>query len=275
MSDTETAAPEKPARSPWWGVQRFVYSMGLLAIFWLVFGQVLPPLLFGQEPAPPAPPVAEPVADIAPAPVVVEDIAPSRLALIEEKLATQEAEIASLKAALKTQAPGKEGPGLAALVAYGQLKDALLRGEAYSAPLEQLKKITAHQPPAQDALAPLARWADKGVATPAALAARFTALIPQALAGKDDDHFTRGLRALVSVRKTGEPVGADDEAILARGETRLAGGDVAQALHELSGLSADAKDALAAWRTDAQALLEARTQLDALQLTLTQEKPGE
>ena len=63
------------------------------------------------------------------------------------------------------------------------------------------------------------------------------------------------LADLVSVRRTGEVEGAGNEARVARAEARLAAGDLAAAVAEVSALSGPGDEAAADWLARARARL--------------------
>ena len=305
-------SPEtKPKRSPWWGVQRFVVCIGILGVFWVIFGQIVPRVAFKEalpaieadtadepsaeiiEDAPsphtdePSTTMPQPAAEQAqtPAPALPESPAPpaplvddTRLVKLEEKLIAQENEIAALKTALQAQATTtqtKVESTLSALIVYGQLKETVMRGEPYIAPLNQLKNLTLNNAQAQSTLAALAAYAEKGVATPARLSTPFPALITDALLARTDSRYAHSMSKLFSIRKVGEQPGIDDEAVLARAEAQLARDDVKAALDSIAQLSPPVKDVMKPWVQNAEQMLSARTQLDALQRALAQDHASE
>ena len=115
-------------------------------------------------------------------------------------------------------------------------------------------------------LAPIAPYADKGVAPASEITARFDSAARDALrasrgAVKDWwGRFWANLSSLFLVRRMGPMAGTSDEAILARAGDDVHAGNFAAALDELSALSAPAAKEMTPWTADAKA----RVDLDRL-----------
>jgi hypothetical protein len=86
----------------------------------------------------------------------------------------------------------------------------------------------------------------------------------------DRSSWLGNMRALIRIRKEGEPTGDDDESVIARIEAKLKKGDVANALKESEGLSSLASGFFAAWKDTATHYVSLHEALYALELDLTQ-----
>lgn len=215
----------------------------------------------------------------------VKKIDDEKLQLLEAKIAQQDAAISELKTKLETQlvqssttqiAVEKQAQNtLSALVVFGQMKESVLRGEAYSSQLNQLKTLIENNEKIEKIVTELALKADTGIVPVSELNIQFATLAKQAMASGDSDdnsawNYTRILHKFIAIRKVGEQSGTSDEAVLARAEIRLQKGDLLSALTELSELSAPAKEVFSVWSTKAQEFLDTRSNLDKLQLLITQ-----
>jgi uroporphyrinogen-III synthase len=115
----------------------------------------------------------------------------------------------------------------------------------------------------------LAPYAEKGVASRAALAAEFPAVAKAALADDlADDSFGQRvlgkLKGLVSLRRVGDVPGDTVEAKLARAETALNAGDIAKAVDLVKSLPPQVANATQAWLARAEAHLAAKQSIDQL-----------
>ncbi len=116
-------------------------------------------------------------------------------------------------------------------------------------------------------LARLTAGAENGLPTPATLQTRFAAAMDNALSPKSGA-WSEEMHTLVRIRKVGETQETDDEAVLARAETKLQRNDIAQAVKELDQLSPPTADGMAAWKKQATGYIDAKEALDALQVAL-------
>ena len=179
-------------------------------------------------------------------------------------LATASDRLAALEAAAEV-----DSRRAAELLAVGQLREAMNRGDPYRQALAAVTFTAGEAAPAE-ALAALARHADAGIATTPMLSARFPDVVNGIVeAGRADDgswvdQTVGRLRGIVTVRRIGEVNGASAEAVVARAERRLAAGDLAATVAELESLEAAMADAAAPWLAEAAARLEAERALDAL-----------
>lgn len=249
-----------------------LFIIGVLLIAWLFVGHMAPRFM-------PAPPVQT----LAPAPDDGRVAAlQARIGQLETKVKALEEMTAALPKPSGNTAGDEKITALQASVndlqaqitqrfsvmsALAALKDAALAGEPFGAPMAQLSELTKDNP-MQEQLSQLAPYAESGTGTLADLQRQFEALIPQALAAKHQG-IAKNLESLIRIRKTGEPQGNDDEAILARAEARMNHSDIKAMLKEMSALSPAATDACAAWIAKAQGYLRVRETLTALALTPT------
>jgi len=207
-----------------------------------------------------------------------------RLGAVEEQVRTPPAEVmaalsdlrgglAALQKAIDTVAarttklerrPLISGARIAAIaIAAGQLDLAVASGEPYSAALDRMRALARDDTALQEALAPLAADAAKGVATLTALAADFARIAPRlAVDTGAPEGWLAGLmkkaRALVNMR----PVGAEGErSPVTRAERALAVHDLAGAVAALAPVGGEA----VAWRKAAERRLAASRSLAAMQ----------
>ncbi|MDE3060359.1 MAG: hypothetical protein KGJ06_05055 [Pseudomonadota bacterium] len=295
--DTEHTDPAA-APGPFAGLRKTVFMLGVLAVAWLFVAQVLPRLLLPRQQEIPAP--AHPAAIMKSEP---DDALRHRLDALEDRIKILEAKPAAetpaaneermvhveealgrqqeALQAMKAQLGGLQSADthrLSLLIAFGQLREAALSGAPFTDPLSEFSQIAAPDAALQPFLATLQPFAAAGAPTLDSLKKQLDALIPQALSPQPSGTLARNLQSLVRIRKTGEPAGNDDEAVLARAETALARGDVETSLKEAAAASPASAQALLPWMDKAKALLAIRNALDALQRAIVknpQPAPGE
>ncbi len=185
------------------------------------------------------------------------------------------AEVASLRAEverLRREQANVSARQMRASFALAALSRAVDQGDPFA---EELDAVEEFAPGATGALAP---YAESGVATEAALRIGFDAAAREALAAAGREKSGGGVaglfaraQSLVSVRPA-EPVAGDAPgAILSRAENALEEGDVAFALAQLEDLPPVAKEAMAAWISDAKARAKAQAALASLQTDISGE----
>lgn len=154
------------------------------------------------------------------------------------------------------------------VVAAGQLRAALASAQPFQPSLELLGAMGGDDAGVRDALAPLAAYAERGVPTRAALAARFDTVAADMMRARADtggglwSRFVQALGRLIVVRRVAEAEGL--EAALARAETALEHGDVQTAVDIVSGIGGAEGAPAAPWLADARARLAADRALAAL-----------
>ncbi|HVI50368.1 MAG TPA: mitofilin family membrane protein [Candidatus Sulfotelmatobacter sp.] len=156
----------------------------------------------------------------------------------------------------------------ALLLAVGQLRDAVDRGDPYDFELRAVRRIT---PPEEAAtLDILAATAASGLPRRAALLNTFPLLAPGILRASvlpaGDGLWQRALTklaSLVSIRRI-DGTGKDTASILARTEAAIRDGDLAKAAQELSALEGEPAAKADPWIRDAQARIAADRALSAL-----------
>lgn len=183
-------------------------------------------------------------------------VAQSRLQALENRLAALEA--------TPSRTPVDEQR--AAILALGQLRDAVDAGRPYAAALSTVESVFA----SADDLAPLRDTANTGLVTLSELKARFPDTIEAVLHARPEggniwDRTLDRLTSLVTVRRIGNVEGEETDAILARAEVRLNASDLAGAVEELRALDGPAAEAAQSWLQDAAARVEAERTLNALQ----------
>jgi len=311
MSEPEEQVATKLEPAPrysWRGLKIFIFCALLLAVVVPVFGRIVPELMFGMErdgasvtsavslsektddlPSPQALSVASqdlqptqpvspttPVSTTQPTPQEPQDNA--RLQALEDKLAKLETELSILKIRQEEQlvaATQKSENNLASMVAFGQMKEAISRGEPYAYPLTQLKNLLVNNPAGEEIFAKLSPDAERGLLPASELVRQFEPLAKQAVVGKDSGWLKNTSNKVITIRKIGKQKGSDDEAVIARAEGQLAGNLPAldKAVAELEKLSAPAREVFAEWITNAKKHLEAKESLDKLQVLLASPQP--
>jgi len=294
---TMTASANKP--SAFAGLRKVVYALGILLIVWFVFGEAVPRYFFAPEETPPiastgavvqvenykqqiemlnnridalevklktfeevlaaTPANVEPLALPEPAPLT--DVDNERMAKMEERMVMLQSQLddSQTKAEIK----------IATISTFSQMREAALRGDAFANQLAALEKLSHDNSEAKSIFAELKTYSEKGVATPRELEKSFAALVPKALAPATSDSLLGNVSSLVSIRKVGEPAGSDDQAVIARAETKLERGDLDGAKKELAQLSPPAASIFAGWIADAQNHEHIRTLCDDLERALS------
>ncbi len=157
----------------------------------------------------------------------------------------------------------------ALLLAVGQLRAVMARGVPFVEPLATLAVLAHDDDDIVDFLPSLEAASEAGLVDDAALLARFPTLAQAVLQGlttlEDPDWLDETLaevKDLISVRRIGEILGDEAEAVLARTEVRLAAGKLAEAVSLVESLGES--EAPEDWLGDARATLAARAALDAV-----------
>jgi hypothetical protein len=158
------------------------------------------------------------------------------------------------------------------LLAVGQLREAVNRGEGFDAELRAVGAIAGNDAPLVQPLQALQPLAANGAPTRAVLTDRFDDLagrIVRADFGPDEEGWWRQtvqrLASVVTVRRTeGEVAGDSVAAVVARAEAALKNGDLAGAVQQLKALQGPAARTAAPWLQEAQARLAAEKALSDL-----------
>lgn len=311
MTDTDQTTPT-PAPTPHAlaALKKFVLVIGVLCVFWLIFGQVVPRAMWEPSSKPTSQddqPVAMPALEdkdqkiaalsahieqleaklktledlVTAAPLSAANTAP-----LEEKIITLETRLQTLEqtpnivavddarfeaweakiAAAVTQSEHR----LAVLMAIWQLEQTL--HEPYRQPLGRLQSLLKDSEEAAAALTQLDAFADRGIPSHGQLSEQFLSVIPEALShGRNSSSLASKMGSLIQIRKIGEKqTGGDDESVIARAEAKLAQGDLAASLKELSSLSPPAATSFSAWTQRAQTYLQVHQAIDALKTIAVQ-----
>ncbi len=288
---------DAPKRDPLRGLRRALIALGILAIIWVLFGQVVPRYLFEQQPQPAVDTSAlqKHVAQLEARIQALESREPEQVqdSDVQEKISTLTAQMEALKSTPQTGAstPALESrlqemqeqinqlqahnrQHIAALAAFESLEAAVERGDPFDKPLAELLKLTEENRQAQGILKKMAPYVRSGT-TIEELQRRFADTVPDALARDDDSALERNLRELISIRRVGEKqAGIDDESIIARAEAQLEGGEVEASVRELATLSPAAGKDFAKWINKARIWLYLNDQLTALRLSLLTAAPA-
>ncbi|MBX3494707.1 MAG: hypothetical protein KF769_00570 [Parvibaculum sp.] len=182
---------------------------------------------------------------------------------LDARLATLAPQIEAMEGRVAALEEKKDDPDAAARAALGLALANLARAAETAGPFKTELDTVASFLPGQAALDALSGVAADGVATRAALKARFPSVVENIFdaerrAGADGlwSRFVANAKSLVTIRRTGEISGDTTEAIVARMEERLATGDLAGAAAEGETLQGPAREAAAGWLADARARLE-------------------
>ncbi len=258
---------EKPKRSPWHGVKVFFICMAVLAVFVPVFGKLVPRLLFAPEVEKPVEKLEKPEATSeaeaiqqplsteipaetpAPEQNEITKIDDERVKELQEKIEQLQSELAAKST----------------LIAFGEMKSKIIDGKPYAYELNQLKNSLKNSSPAEDIIKELEKNADSAAITKSAIGEQFSKLIKPVIIGESQSYGAKFLQKFVTIRKVGEQVGTSDEAVIARAEAKLAAGEIAAALAELSALSEQGQEIFAPWKKSAQSFLDTQNKLDELQ----------
>jgi len=160
----------------------------------------------------------------------------------------------------------------AAVLALGQLRERVHGGKPFTSELGALGALWPGE--ANASMAALRAHADTGVPTIETLKQRFQSAATAALrnAGEPGEGWLNRagnwMRSLVVVRPVagGMPEGTAAAAVIARAETRLRAGDLAQAIGELGALGPAPAQPFVAWIDDARALQAVENALAALEI---------
>lgn len=301
-AETPSPSPETPPRpGSLAALKRLAVLFVALFALWVVFTFAAPYLLnplrdaaIGTAPAPlpaiapPAPPPAAALPPPAPAPDAAETQAmQERLHQLEQRLqqmedSAQEAALSAQTAKmlgeriasnqqqlsqLKLQADSAVG-GVALLVAYDRLKDAVISGRAYAEPLARLQELAAGRAEILQALEPLRAYGEYGIPTRDALVQEFAPSATRALHPPlaADAGFAAKLRhnlgSLITIRRIGAVEGDTPEARIAQAEQALSQGDTTQASARIEALQSPAFEA---WLAHARAHAQRDAALARLQ----------
>ena len=182
---------------------------------------------------------------------------------------------ATVQQTAKDRRHAGQGEGL--VLAVGQLRQTVLAGRPYVAPLAAVAALAdgadgaAETEQFSNLITTLTPTAKQGVATHRALSDQFPSVaraVLQADGGEGDSFLQRTWQrfsSLVTVRRVGEVEGAEADAILARAERRLAAGELAAAIKSMDALTGPAMGAAQAWMERAQTRLGAELALAELQ----------
>ncbi len=187
-----------------------------------------------------------------------------QIAPLADAVKALSARVAAVETAASAQRSGmQEAAGL--VVATAQLSEAVRTGAPYATPLATVAALAKDDMDVQHQVAMLLPRARTGVATDAALAARFpkvadevarAAIAPEG-AGWTDRVLAR-LASLFMVRRTdADATGDSPQAIVARAEADMKAGDLAGAVDEVTKLTGKPAEAAAAWLGDARARRDA------------------
>ena len=199
---------------------------------------------------------------------------------VELELDGHDARLAKLEAAIaEFAAQGTAGPrSAAAAIAFANLRAAVNAGRPYAA---ELVAMEAAQADHADLMA-LAANADKGIPTVAELTRSFRAAREASLAAVSppaDASILEGLlssvTSAVKIRRIdGANTGDDAEAVLARAETALKQGALAEAVKEIETLSGPSRQAMAQWLGEARARISADETLKDMEIALLKSLAG-
>lgn len=280
---TNETAPT-PRYRPRDSLKRLGITFSILFVLWLVFAYAVPYLFHPRVSVPSIPVVEHPA--LAPAPDVSARIEAleARVKMLEEKPASApvaeapapDPRVNDLSAQVLSQqnvvddlkkAMEEGNRRLVALTLFGQLKEAALSGNPYRHELHEFTALMQGEDSFVPLLAKLSPFTENGLPSLSQLQKGFANAMTKTLSPKSGA-WSEKMHALVRIRKVGEVEGVDDEAVLARAETKLQQGNFAQTLKELEQLSPPAADAMNEWKKQAAGYMDAKKALDALQVAL-------
>lgn len=201
-----------------------------------------------------------------------------RLELIADerrKLSTEVSKIIGRLATLektRTKPVGTAGGAKVALLAVGQLREALRVSSPFTGELQALRKVAGSDQGMMKALDVLEPYAATGTPTLASLRAGFESvagmIVGAARTLEGEGWMARTvnrLSSLVTVRRVDEaPDDHSLDAVVARAETSLKAGDLMAAVKTLEGLSGAPGEAAAPWLEGARARLAAERAMATL-----------
>lgn len=191
-------------------------------------------------------------------------VAPAQVLKLTERIDAAEAAVA--------QAQSRTQQAQALLIATGQLREAIYRGQPFDTELRAIKLIAGADAEAAKPFTALEPLAGKGVATRGELSSRFgelgSAIIRAEAAPEEPGWWRQTVQALTSVvtvrRIDGEAAGDSVVALVGRAEAALDKGDLAGAARELSALKGAPADVAAPWLARAKARLATEQALSNL-----------
>lgn len=197
-----------------------------------------------------------------------------RIGAVEQEVATKVDSLGKDIAAVGEagRRASEKDRGAAAIGIAVRLRRAIDAGGPFAAEADLLKPLAAGDPAVAAIHTALAPYAAAGVATRRALAHDFAEVARQVLAAdRADDSWGERvlgkLRQLVSIRRVGEDTqGSTPEAILARAEAAVEGGDLVKAVNEMKALKSPADAPARDWLRRAEAHLAAQQAVDRLSL---------
>ena len=189
----------------------------------------------------------------------------------EEIAGRVEANAGQLGEVTATLEEARSDKTVALALAASNLRTAIDRGSSFGAELEAYAEVSGNQ----ETVDALNQYAGAGVPTQAELLEQFTdaanrVLIAENVDGGEDASFTDQLfgsvRSLVKVRPAEDATGDGTEAVLARMERALTGGELDRVLAEADSLDQNAQAAMSSFLDDVRARQTANTVVqDALQ----------
>jgi len=183
--------------------------------------------------------------------------ATDEVAALREQMGTYDARLDDI-----ANRPVQTGARAAAVVlAVGQLESAVLSGEPYRAPLDQMSRLAGEDAGLAKAIEALDAGADDGVPTRTDLTRQFLAIAPVATGAAREaaaeDWLTKTWARLANVVSVRRVDGEGPAAPISTAEQALDRNDLATAVDALKGMQGPA----AAWAADAEARLQAETAL--------------
>lgn len=188
---------------------------------------------------------------------------------LQSDLRALAAGLADLSAANgRAKTPGQMNPRLRAVEDLGE---GLWEYGPFRARVAALLAVAGNDPAMMAALAPIATYADQGIATLPMLRLGFDGMAAAVLdAGRADgeggwkERLFANLAGFLTIRRTGDVQGDSLEAVLARAEVALGAGDLARAVSLLETIHGPGAKAAHAWLVDARARLGATAAIGQL-----------
>ena len=201
---------------------------------------------------------------------VLEKTASGPVAATSEAVSKLSQQIAELAAQVPEQNAGS-AQNRSALLALGQLREAVQSGRGFTSEVAALRQVADVKFLNGETAARLAELAEAGVPTPETLKASFDEAAGQIVRagvlpaeGGWVDRTIARLTSPIKWRRTNQLEGEGVEAIVARSEVRVKAGNFAGAVDELKTLEGPAREAAAVWIASAESYIELKSVLAAL-----------
>ena len=190
-----------------------------------------------------------------------------------DTLSTLQTRLTVLEKSLKHDVLARKNTGLeqSLILAVGQLRETVQSGRPYAEPLDAVVALSKKNTNLDEAISILTPHKKQGIITLRALADQFPSVARAAIMAENADggeflqRTWQRVSSLVTIRRVGEIDGAETDAILARAERRLIGGELVAAINVIENLKGPANAAVQDWLNLANNHLNAEVALAEMQ----------